>query len=171
MPNHVSSVLRVTGDEAQLQAFRSACQGFGVAYAQSSIEAELGIAPEPRVETCLTFHGIVPVPADVQAQTFDPAGYDWQRANWGTKWDAYGHPQVFQAGNGALIYTFETAWSAPLPWLRAAVKRFSKLTFELWSRDEYPWCMSVLACHDEDAPNGIRWEECYGEMRVTKDGA
>jgi len=100
-----------------------------------------------------------------------PDWWNWRDANWGTKWDAYGHPQVFQAGNGALIYTFETAWSAPLPWLRAAVKRFSKLTFELWSRDEYPWCMSVLACHDEDAPNGIRWEECYGEMRVTKDGA
>jgi len=37
----------------------------------------------------MNFHAFVPVPPEIQAQTYNDAGYDWQHANWGTKWNAY----------------------------------------------------------------------------------
>ena len=42
-----------------------------------------------------------------------PGWYDWRRYNWGTKWDAC----------DSLGYLFQTAWSAPIPWLRALAKK------------------------------------------------
>ncbi len=46
--------------------------------------------------------------------------YDWNRANWGTKWNAYGFPDnAVREHDGATILTFQTAWSTPRGWVLA----------------------------------------------------
>lgn len=42
--------------------------------------------------------------------------YDWQTANWGTKWDA--GTAHFDALPGRRIYEFSTAWSPPIEWAK-----------------------------------------------------
>ena len=160
MPNHVENILRISGTEEDLAAFKAICHGKSPEYAPPKIPIPWG-RQLPKEEV-LTFSGIVPVPAEILAKTYDKAGYDWQHENWGTKWDAYGPPQVVQVGRD-LIYTFQTAWAPPLKWLRAAVEKFPTLHFELFARDEYPYTMSVDAYYTDDG--AVSWEECYGESR------
>lgn len=42
-----------------------------------------------------------------------PGWYDWRRNNWGTKWNVC----------DPLGYSFQTTWSAPIPWLRTLAKK------------------------------------------------
>lgn len=49
--------------------------------------------------------------------------YDWNVANWGTKWDAC-HVQVIEddLDDGTLVYRFDTAWSPPVPVVEAMIE-------------------------------------------------
>lgn len=44
--------------------------------------------------------------------------YDWQNANWGTKWDA--GTAHSDASPGCRTYEFSTAWSPPIEWAKKA---------------------------------------------------
>jgi hypothetical protein len=67
-------------------------------------------------------------------QAFRVTGLDWATANWGTKWNAYGHNEggkyrsVRQDGT-SLILTFQTAWRPPYGWIVALFNRF-KISFD-----------------------------------------
>lgn len=64
----------------------------------------------PGEGVCLTFNAVVPIPAHEEANW-----YQWNVANWGTKWDAC-EPYVAPRETGeALVYEFRTAWSPPVP--------------------------------------------------------
>lgn len=60
-------------------------------------------------------------------------GYDnwlhWSLANWGTKWNV--SEAVLEVYDGRITYTFSTAWSPPLPIIKALAERFPKLKFSL----------------------------------------
>lgn len=59
-----------------------------------------------------------------------PAGeywYDWQAANWGTKWDAC--ELTIDVGSDTL--RFETAWAPPEKWLAKVSADYPELTFEM----------------------------------------
>jgi len=155
MPNHVENILRISGPADDLVKFETICRGKSPEYKPSSLMIELGLHKEEDKEEVLTFSGIVPVPAEIVAQTYDRAGYDWQNENWGTKWDAYGPPQMVQMGT-SLLYTFQTAWNAPELWLRAAAQSFKTLRFELFARSEQPFSLSIVAFHDGDGE--LQWE-------------
>lgn len=45
--------------------------------------------------------------------------YDWSKANWGTKWNAYEVKRVSDT-----VIRFQTAWSMPWKWLEAVVAKF-----------------------------------------------
>lgn len=162
MPNNTENILRVTGPVDDIERFKVACRGKGANYALADYEKDPKFPREEPIEVCLTFHGTVPVPDEIQAQKYDPAGYEWQSANWSTKWDAYGPPTLMEPRAGVLVYMFTTAWRPPSAWLRATSLKFQSLTFELFARDEYPYCMSIVARWDDGEP---RWQECYGESK------
>ena len=69
--------------------------------------------------------------------------YDWSIENWGTKWNA-GEASMTRgnmssgehSGKTALVYRFDTAWSAPLPILLALQRKFPVLLFVLAWADE-----------------------------------
>lgn len=57
--------------------------------------------------------------------------YDWQIANWGTKWNAY--DQFFDGDN---MIEFNTAWSTPYNAIIALSVKYPKLCFEVKFADE-----------------------------------
>ena len=41
--------------------------------------------------------------------------YDWAIKNWGTKWNSYNSYGPYWEAENTLVFTFDTAWTAPLP--------------------------------------------------------
>ena len=64
--------------------------------------------------------------------------YDWNIANWGTKWDA-SNTYFATKEDGTLQYSFATAWSPPLPVLRKLSKRFPKVPIYFHFKEEQGW--------------------------------
>jgi hypothetical protein len=60
---------------------------------------------------------------------FKRTSLDWNRENWGTKWNAYGDDPHIERGRDTLTLRFQTAWSPPYPWLAALLNKFG-LPFE-----------------------------------------
>jgi len=57
--------------------------------------------------------------------------YDWRINNWGTKWNAYDFNDI-EPGS----YGFCTAWSPPIPVIRALSKLFPEVRIEIEYHDE-----------------------------------
>lgn len=55
--------------------------------------------------------------------------YEWNCANWGTKWDA-GESDICDMGEDVEI-RFDTAWAPPIEWLKTTELKFPDLNFEL----------------------------------------
>jgi len=59
--------------------------------------------------------------------------YDWSNANWGTKWNAY---EVSRIDDTTI--RFQTAWSAPLPWLKKLVEKFPNEEITIrWADEDF----------------------------------
>lgn len=63
-------------------------------------------------------------------QTGCHSWYDWSCANWGTKWNAHNAKVVEQSDECAMI-NFFTAWSPPLPVVKALSEKYPELSFTL----------------------------------------
>lgn len=116
--------LQIFGDRAELRRFRD--------------RADARLAPPPEHDpyngshpTLLSFHRLLPVPADVAARDYGApgGGYEWQKAHWGVKWGASGACLSEEADS--LSYSFETAWSAPNAWLQTVSADYPALMFLL----------------------------------------
>jgi hypothetical protein len=60
--------------------------------------------------------------------------YNWQIANWGTKWNSYSHFGLDD--DGEPFFGFQTAWSHPLPIIEALSIKFPEVKFEVRFADE-----------------------------------
>ena len=67
--------------------------------------------------------------------------YQWSRANWGTKWNAC-HTK---ADTNNLEITFDTAWTAPIPYFRALAKKLAGTPV-------------TMTCQYEGEPQTIIWQ-------------
>jgi len=56
--------------------------------------------------------------------------YDWNVANWGTKWNAC-HSQIEEVEDEYLNVRFDTAWSPPLDWFYKIIPMYPELEFDL----------------------------------------
>jgi len=119
MPNWCNNNLRVFGPEADVQRFKEQATG------QSPWHKEDGTD-----QNILNFHNLVPIPPEVIAAGYDPAGFEWERNNWGCKWGACS-ASLADEWEGTLIYAFETAWSPPVPFLEKLAPQWPALTFLL----------------------------------------
>lgn len=79
----------------------------------------------------LSFERVIPRPAE------EEDWYHWQIANWGTKWNAC-EPEVATELD-SLVYSFNTAWSPPLPVLAAISDRFPDRTIRFVYEEEQGW--------------------------------
>jgi hypothetical protein len=54
----------------------------------------------------------------------------WYRENWGTKWDV--EAKAHRMSDNKILYTFASAWSPPLEWIKYAATQFPDLEFTLY---------------------------------------
>ncbi len=110
MPNYVYNVLTIIGDSNMIEQF----------YNENKKE-----------NIALSFNNSVPEP--------DYGNwYDWRIENWGCKWDA-GDPEFsyineFEQKKGR--YTFSTAWSPPMKWIKSVSIKYPSLTFYIKFEEE-----------------------------------
>jgi len=125
MSNWCHNVLTVRGDGRKVHEFVRCTRGKHPIYADLDEEEREN---DGRVRP-LAFNALVPVPKNILKQGYSEAGYRWQNANWGTKWE----PDDISVSvlETTAIYEFDTPWTPPIQWLQAVAKIFPDLTFVL----------------------------------------
>jgi hypothetical protein len=85
--------------------------------------------------------------------------YDWNVRNWGTKWDAY--DQTFDGvttdeaiGKASATYSFNTAWSIPVPVFEALCEQHPELSFSFESEEEQGWGATYESSAVDDPEDG-----------------
>jgi len=135
-------------------------------------------------ESCFDFSKLIAMPAELvgrgapsepgeetdrlKAKYGHSDWYSWNCATWGTKWNAYdigtppgqGSPLEALAEAHAesptreIEYTFQTAWSPPLPVLQALVERFPTCTFTWYGIEEQPAWGALITFHGGEQVDG-----------------
>jgi hypothetical protein len=121
VPNWVFNTVTVEGDEQALTALADT----------------LAVAPGPDGEAVpFSFQAVIPRPAEAEGDW-----YNWNTANWGTKWDAHAPALDPDSGPGEgwLCYRFETAWSYPEPVFAELTRTFPQLHFTFAFQEEQGW--------------------------------
>ena len=105
------------------------------------------LVPSPDWDNTPNEDGEFPVidedaPAFMQIKKFPLSGksddrwYDWNRENWGTKWNA-GKAEVYVCKYGDHVqFKFQTAWAAPVEILLALREQYPQLQFNWFYRIE-----------------------------------
>jgi len=105
------------------------------------------LIPSPDWDNTPNEDGELPVidedaPSFMQVKKFPLSGksddrwYDWNRENWGTKWNA-GNAEVYVCEYGDHVqFKFETAWCAPVEILLALRDQYPQLQFNWFYRIE-----------------------------------
>lgn len=133
MPNHVINYLVVDGPREEVQTFMQAVKGSGdfdcnkiIPYPERFQEMDRAKAQWEKDNPCKSGG-----PLD----GFNSGGYEWCIRHWGTKWGAYESKLIYEDLESeyfsSVEYRFKSAWSPPLPVIRAAWEKFPKLSFEL----------------------------------------
>lgn len=72
--------------------------------------------------------------------------YNWNNANWGTKWDIgsadgeeYPETSMNRADDTSVAYNFQTAWSPPVPAIEALSVKYPDLWINLSYQEEQGW--------------------------------
>ena len=76
-------------------------------------------------------HAMVPMPED-QAENW----YEWNINEWGTKWDVEIDELEYDDENGAIIGSFQSAWSPPTEAMRQYQEKNSDVHIELIYEEE-----------------------------------
>ncbi len=169
MPNHVQSLLKITGEErviAQLVEF-------------------VREGKEP-----FAFEKIVPQPVCVYQGNLGAAEseanpgrnwYAWNSRRWGTKWGAYAQ-QIRHRGEGCVHFGYQSAWSEGRPVIDELAMLFPDLRIEHHFIDEHgqggcngtvvyePADPHVLARGDEAEARRRDVETSTGELHVLIHG-
>lgn len=61
---------------------------------------------------------------------YNSGGYEWCIQNWGTKWGA-SETEIIKETSRSVRYTFQTAWSPPIPVVREMSRKFPSLRFRI----------------------------------------
>lgn len=108
MPNWMRVALEISGDKKQATEFINTI-GDGVG-SEQIINFEKIIAPPSNL-----FRGnLGDAERDYCRQNNIPNWYDWNTANWGTKWNA-SYCELNFNSEGNMVLFFETAWALPVP--------------------------------------------------------
>jgi len=142
MPNHTQNLLTVRGADAVLDQV--------IAAVRKDVSPMEGEESQPLHFSC---DRIVPQPPivhqgaiSIQDQNKKHPGrnwYDWNRANWGTKWGSYDTQEPTRE-NGSVTFRFQSAWSPPVPVIKALAGLFPDTEIMLEAIDE-GWCWAMRA--------------------------
>lgn len=130
MPNHVTNILRVSGNPEKVSAMFEAIKN-----------DEIGLGS-------IDFNKVIPMPAHIFRGNLGMAErekygknswYDWSVAHWGTKWNSYGYDAEYTRKNfdGEHI-EFQTAWSRTDLVIHALAEQYPDISFEyLWADEDF----------------------------------
>jgi hypothetical protein len=154
MPNYCECDLYVSGPKDRLEEFIRAAAGKEsfldfdrlIPYPEEFRELDR-LAEEWGKKATTERTG--PRPADGSNQ----GGYDWCIEHWGTKWNAFGvrvdlEPVQDGEADACVKIAFITPWSPPAPVIEHAAKRFSDLSFDLYSFECGAGFSGKFACRD-----------------------
>ena len=122
MPNHVKTIVRMTGDQESIKKLLESHTKLN----QHGLRFD--------------FETIIPMPdnifrGDLGREEREKYGrnnwYDWSVENWGTKWNAYEFNII---GKGKFV--FQTAWSFPDPVIKRLSEIYPNITFHIRYADE-----------------------------------
>ena len=83
--------------------------------------------------------------------------YDWSIKTWGTKWSAC-HSDLEDERAGEAEITFDTAWSPPIPVVKALGRMFPDCSFRLAYREGGIGFQGCVVVEGEDC---TQWEDEY----------
>lgn len=155
MPNHCENDLVVTGDQETLRAFADFARGpAGTVVGNEPDRPDIPLSAHKFIPipdhfladlyTCekCSWHasreeaknteGKCPSCDSYLKDWYNSGGYDWCIANWGTKWGLYDfEDNAPDPADERMEYSFQTAWSPPIPVIQAMSKQFPALRFAL----------------------------------------
>ena len=112
MPNWCSNQLTITGSPKE------------IAKLIKKVEITKSEATDNHLESIFSCHRIIPRPINKQDDW-----YEWNVANWGSKWDLNDVTLRGDVDSKEITYYFESAWSPISPVVEALAKEFKKLSF------------------------------------------
>jgi len=127
MPNHCTNSLHLDGEFKHRQEFVDKNKGF-----------HWGDMEKKGDYHELSFHAQVPVPKKhISSNIKDSSNndwYGWTNKNWGTKWDCYEEELTHEPNY--TYYSFDTAWSPPVEWIKKVSRKFPNLKFNVeWAEE------------------------------------
>jgi len=149
MPNWCDNTLTITGPEDQIREFRDRARNL-----------------HPGEITDLCFNKIIRRPPEE-----DDNWYNWNRENWGVKWDVTAHLEIY--GDRHIEYQFDSAWSPPIKFCEKASELFPDLTFKIWFEETGCWFSGEKyykngeCVYEEDLTHEL--EERYPEEEYEKE--
>lgn len=139
MPNWCGNYIKMEG---RLEDIVNCIEGMKGKRAYYSCETN--VTDEERNKEVYTFNATVPVPADILAQAYSTVGYNWQNANWSTKWDTLKDATVTlneilstykESDKDEIVSTgfgFSTAWCPADNWFLALASKNPDVNFYMY---------------------------------------
>jgi hypothetical protein len=133
MPNWCNNILTVSGTASSVNKF------------VKEVQRDVTYPGEKKVHLPFSFEKICPTPealkndewqnnaiiAEANTKKYGYKGwYDFHCDEWGTKWELSSDTTV-RKDKGKVTYSFQTAWSPPVPLITKASKLYPDLKFEL----------------------------------------
>lgn len=96
--------------------------------------------------------------------------YDWNRYNWGTKWDA-SSTCIEELDDNNFDLKFNTAWSPPIYWFEKVIPMYPQLEFDLiFDEESQDYCGRMTGREGEiDLQVGKPYFTDHEEKRVIYD--
>lgn len=128
MPNWCDNTIRVSGEAADISKFKEWLDD-GKAFL-----SKINPTPQPLVETVSGFHGDPEEQKKLEEKSaanvkeFGHANwYDWNIANWSTKWDVDAEIADFDTTDTEVIMSFQSAWAPPQRAISTLAEKFPSL--------------------------------------------
>jgi len=129
MPNWCSNELKIQGNPKELSKL------------VKKVQITKSEATDTHYESVFSCHRVIPRPLDKEGDW-----YEWNVANWGSKWDLNDVRFSGDVEDKEVSYYFDTAWSPVVPVIEELAKEFKKLSFtyvfyeggsDYWGEQEY----------------------------------
>lgn len=198
MPNWTYNTLTIEGDQLNIaRVKKQVAQPFTRKYADyKSIEGELKLVEVESTFNNPVFAfwnickpedlhaylhdegtGVPDDPNDEKAWFQSNNWYDWNVRNWGTKWDvansdedSYPETELMTDEETKLQYSFNTAWSPPIPAIEKLSKQYPSLKFNLDFEEETGWGGEVEFTDGQEvtlSEYGWKCRECDAQLDET----
>ena len=160
MPNWCSNTIVVNA--ADISKFK---QWLGDGKALLS---KIAATPQPLVDTVAGWSGIVDEQKQREAQEQDNLlkygsknWYDWNVANWGTKWDVDAEIDDYTSCDTEIIFSFASAWSPPTRAMQKLGELFPNISIRHSYLEEGVGFVGVLTVED-----GVVMDICHDDSNT-----